>query len=239
MIQKSLAGLLAALAVSALTAAPSIRRVPEGRGDSVVAGRAYQGEELACDLPGSEHIKNIGSKIDRRGMCVFSSVEMAARAQGLEQMRGFRDWCAAHYPGGGWPEKVDKLIAAWCDHGCADWRRQHGEPNAERFRNMPIPPYVQYEGRDPAPVLERCDRTGRLPTVTYGYSPRYGGTIAHVTNAAKFGGKWGVCLDNNFPGEQSYEWMPLPEFVRRIKHPSGSAWLFVWLAPPYALPPHN
>jgi hypothetical protein len=112
-----------------------------GAPSSIIAGRTYDGEEIACDLPGKEHIKNIGSRVDGAGMCVFSSIEMAAVWQGIDSFRGFRDWCATHYPGGGYPAKVDQLIAAYCKAKQID----------------PIPAYVQYEGRDPGPILLLCD----------------------------------------------------------------------------------
>ena len=67
---------------------------------SVVNGVTMEGDSITADLPESEHIKNIGSRLDGAGMCVFSSIEMAARYQGLEEMRGWRDWCAAKYRGG-------------------------------------------------------------------------------------------------------------------------------------------
>jgi hypothetical protein len=106
-------------------------------------------------------------------------------------------------------------------------------------RKFSMPQYLQYEGPRPEPVLEQCERTGRMACITYGYSPRYGGTIAHMVCCVKYGGRWAVCLDNNFPGEQSYEWMSQEELVRRLKHPSGSGWVFVWLAPPPPPVPHN
>ncbi len=185
------------------------------KGTSTVAGRAYQGEELTVDLPGNQQFKNIGSKIDGAGMCVFTSIEMAARWHGMETFRGFRDWCAGKYPGGGYPQKVDKLIAAYC-----------------AAKGITVPPYIQYEGGDVGSVLAACDKTARMACITYGYSPRYGnGTIAHMTCCPKYGGALAVCLDNNFPGEQSYEWMSLGEMQNRVKHPQGSGWVFVWLAP--------
>ena len=203
------------LTITTLLAVACAAPILAQRGGSAVAGRAYEGEELAADLPGREHIKNIGSRLDGAGMCVFSSVEMAARWQGLESFRGWRDWCAQNYRGGGYPSKVDALVKVWCQK-----------------KGIAIPPYVQYEGRDPKPILELCDRTGRMACITYGYSPRYGGgTIYHMTCCPKFGGRWAVCLDNNFPGEDRYEWMMLDEMVRRVKHPGGSAWVFAWLAP--------
>jgi hypothetical protein len=79
-----------------------------------------------------------------------------------------------------------------------------------------------------------------MACVTYGYSPRYGlQTIAHMVCCAKFSGKYAVVLDNNFPGEDSYEWMSLAEMLKRVKHPSGSGWVFVWLAPSPPPVPHN
>jgi hypothetical protein len=190
---------------------------------STIGGRSHQGEELSADLPGRDHIKNIGSKRDGAGMCVFSSIEMAARWQGLEDWRGWRDWCAENYKGGGWPEKVDQLLVAYA-----------------KAKGIKVPQYIQYEGDDIETILSLCDKTGRMACITYGYSPRYGGqTIAHMTCSPKFGGKFGVCLDNNFPGDDRYEWMSLGELVKRIKHPNGSGWVFVWLAPPPPPAPHN
>jgi len=97
---------------------------------SVVAGREYQGETLTVDLPANQHIKNIGSRIDGAGMCVFTSVEMAANWSGLAGWRGFCDWCAQHYPGGGYPQKLDSLIRAYA-----------------KARNLPVPRFLQYRAR--------------------------------------------------------------------------------------------
>ncbi len=185
----------------------------EGRRDSTVAGRQYQGDTLAVDLPGTEQIKNIGSRVDGLGMCVMSSIEMAARAQGLEQYRGLRDWCAK-YPGGAYPSKVDRQLKKYCQD-----------------KGLPDPQYIQYEGPDPRQILKLCSDTGRMACITYAYGPRYPGRIAHMTCCPLFGDKWGVCLDNNFPGEDKYEWMTTDELVNRIKgSPGGSAWVFAWLA---------
>jgi hypothetical protein len=55
----------------------------------------------------------------------------------------------------------------------------------------------------------------------------------------KFRGQWAVALDNNFPGDDSYEWLSLDEMLRRIKYPTGNAWIVVWLTPPPPPVPHN
>lgn len=182
--------------------------------ESFINGISHGNETITCDLPGSQHIKNIGSKKDRAGMCVFSAVEMAALYSGLEQMRGWRDWCANKYDGGAWPEKIDRCLAAY-------------------FKEKNITPisYMQYEGKNPEKVLDLCEKTGRMAGITYGYSPRYGQSIQHMTNAVMFRDDYGVVLDNNFPGEDRYEWVTRKELIRRTIYPNRSAWVFVWLPP--------
>jgi hypothetical protein len=192
---------------------------------SFVNGVTHDGESITADLPESEHIKNIGSRIDRAGMCVFSAIEMAALYQGLEQMRGFRDWCADNYPGGGYPSKVEKLLEAWF-----------------KKNNIPPVPYMQYEGNNPEEILTIVNKTERMACVTYGYSPRYGRSfIAHMVNNVMYGKKYGVVLDNNFVGDGAYEWMEKDELIRRIRLQrggrQGAAWIFVWITPGAPPPP--
>lgn len=191
---------------------------PQPGKSSWVNGPAHDGESITCDLPNSQQMKNIGSKLDNAGMCVFSAVEMAARYQGLEAMRGWRDWCAQNYRGGGYPEKVDKLLAAWWKH-----------------KGIPPIKYMQYQGRNPEDLLTVIDKTRRMGSITYGYSPRYGGYVAHMTNEILYGHKYAVVLDNNFVGDTNYEWMKREELVRRMRlTPNGGqdlAWIFVWITP--------
>jgi len=190
---------------------------------SFINSKSHDGEELSCDLPGSFHMKNIGSAKDGAGMCVDSSIEMAAVWQGLDEYKGFRNYWASVEGGGNMPSGVDRQVKAWCAK-----------------KGIPLTPYVQYQGKDPRPILELCDKTGRMACITYGYSPRYGpGVIYHMTCCPKFSGKYAVCLDNNFPGEESYEWMSLDEMVNRVKFAGGSGWVFVWLVPSPPPIPHN
>lgn len=223
-----------ALIVAFVLGSVALGQRPDG-GGSTVAGPVCDGQELTVDLAPAEQIKNIGSKIDGMGMCVFSAIEMGALAQGLEAMRGWRDWCAARYPGGGFPGKVDKLLAAWWQH-----------------KGITPIPYYQYQGNDPGPVLALIDKTGRMPCLTYGYSPRYGQLIAHMVCAPGYRGQRACVLDNNFVAkrradgtwdEAIYEWMAPAELCRRsrlrINGQLGAAWIFCWLPP--AAPPaaHN
>ncbi len=192
---------------------------------SWTAGETYEGVTIAADLPASQQFKNVGAKRDGAGMCVDSSIEMAARHQGLEQMRGFRDWAAAKFPGGNYPQGVDKQLKIWF---------------AEK-KLAPIP-YLQYEGPAPEIIMDVASKTGRMICLTYGYSPRYGGTkyIAHMVCSPLLGSKYGVILDNNFPLTASkldnYEWMDRGEMIRRNRlqqgGKQGNGWVFLWLAPP-------
>ncbi len=189
---------------------------------SFINGIVHGEYTLTVDLPGSQQFQNIGSKRDGAGMCVFSAIEMAGLACGLEQMRGWRNWCAEKYAGGGWPEKVDVTLRDWF-----------------AYKSIPPIPYIQYEGKDPAPFMDMCEKTRRPFGMTYGYSPRYGRSIQHMVTGVMFRDKYGVVLDNNFPGEDRYEWVERDEFVRRTIYPNRQAWLFCWLPPPPPLSPRN
>lgn len=187
-------------------------------GKAIVNSTMHDGSKIACWLPDNEQMRNIGSKLDGSGMCVCTSIEHAARYQGLDGMRGFRDWAAANYRGGGWPEKVDQLLAAYF-----------------KKKGMTPIPYIQYEGKNPEEVMEVIQRSGRCACITYGYSERYGTRIAHMVNAVLYDSKWCVVLDNNFVGNDKLEWMERPELVRRMRlDMSGrqsTAWVFCWLTP--------
>jgi len=195
---------------------------PSQKGESFVNGRVHGDIEIAADMPGELMFENIPSLKDRAGMCVTTSIEMAGLHQSVPGIKGFRDWCAKE-AGGANSEKVERQIREYYRH-----------------KAMPVPPYIQYEGSDPESLLNKINMTGRMGCITYGYSPRYkdkiGNTlpvIYHMVCFVKYGNRFGVVLDNNFvkPAETTYEWMAHTEFLRRAKHPSGKAWIFVWLDP--------
>jgi hypothetical protein len=179
-------------------------------GPSQVGGRLSPDgkEEIALDLPGSEHMKNVPGR-DGAGCCVFTSIEHAGRWANVEQLRGFQQKVAKNEPGGGWPSKLDRMLAKYA-------------PQVE---------YVQYSGTDPS-ILRLALKTGRMPGVTYGYSPRYGGRIAHMVNLVHLSDRWAAVLDNNFPGENQYEWMSPGEFLYRWKLGDTQGWAVIPLAPP-------
>jgi hypothetical protein len=249
-----------------IVAAPSERVGAESNphGESWVGGRVYQGEAIDVDLPESQQIVNIPSRVgdDGRpaternpgsGMCVTSSAEMAFLWAGEERMRGFRDWAASE-PGGADRAKLDDQIARFC-----------------AAKGIAIPPYVQYEGPDPQPVMEAALRSGRAVGGTYGWSPRYKvfdrrgqpvmdprtgkqaiePFIAHMALYVKAGtGNYVAVLDDNFcgppeakhnfpGGSQAIEWMSPQTAVHRAKWPMRSAWLFIPLSPPPPPSPRN
>ena len=183
--------------------------------------------EVQIDYPLNQRMGNIGSKVDGLGMCVSTSVEMSARCAGLDQMRGFRDYCA-NEPGGAGPSKMDRQIKAFC-----------------QAKGISVPIYVQYQGNDPAAVAMLL-KTCRMPSVTYGGmdSVRYPNAIQHMVNAVSLTDKWACLLDNNETGrpgpvgENGLLWMTPNEFTERFRM-GGGGWVFAWLTPPWPPVPSN
>ncbi len=176
-------------------------------GGSQVGGRTSPDgtEEIQVDLPGGQHLKNAAG-IDGSGLCVFTSIEIAGRWQNVAELQGFQEKMK-HEPGGGYPEKVDAMMRKYAPH----------------VR------YVQYTGKDPS-MIRLALKTGRAACLTYGYSPRYGQRIAHMVDCVHYSDRWAAVLDNNFPGEDRYEWMS-PEELQRRWQMGGGGWLVVLLDP--------
>jgi hypothetical protein len=178
-------------------------------------GPSNHGETITVDLPSSQHKANIA--VRGLGCCVFRSIDHAARYQNVDALINFPEWMRDHRPqieGGGWPEKVRKLI-----------------PQIARERGLPEPEYIQHTGRD----LEFCRlalKTRRYVCVTYDGRDGvfYRGKISHMVNLVHCSEKWAVILDNNNPGK--YLWMTPAEFRER-----WSGWAVVLLpAPPPPVP---
>jgi hypothetical protein len=174
--------------------------------------------ELVCDLPASERKKNIASK--GLGCCVFRSIDYAARWQQVPELYDLPEQLVqAGIPGGGYPEKVDEVLA------------QFG----------PGVSYLQDTSSD-ADILEAILKTGRMPCVTYnGHDCHYAGSIAHMVCLPYFDriSGWACVSDNNFPGENQFVWMGPDDFLKRWKGGGGGGWVFALLAPPPPPPPHN
>jgi len=201
------AALLLALAFACLAAA----RPPAG---ASVGGPEKDGLRIACELPPSMHQKNTGGS-DGAGLCVYASARHAGRLQNDPAFEGLFDWMRKR-PGGSYPSKFKRTLEEFC-----------------KERGLAVPPYVQVESND-LEVLRLACRTGRMPGVTYSFSPtgRYGGQrIAHMVSLVHADEKWFVILDNNFVGEHAYEWLSPAEFARTYAGRSRG-WSVILLTPP-------
>lgn len=166
--------------------------------------------EVACDLPESEKKRNVGGR-DGAGLCVFTSIEYAARWQNETKLKDFQKFMRQE-PGGGWPEKVDRMI----------------EKYAKGVR------YIQSTSKD-WELLKAAVRSGRMPCVTYdGHDPHYSGSIAHMVSLAHADDKWVAVTDNNYPGDSQHVWMTPEDFKRR-----WDGWAVYLLSPPPPPPPRN
>ncbi|MEI7685257.1 MAG: hypothetical protein WCL32_09535 [Planctomycetota bacterium] len=189
-------------------------------GKATVGGPvAPDGVEVQNDFPREFHIRNRGGS-DGAGLCVFASLQQSAKWQDVEPLTGVFEWMKTR-PGGGWPEKVDRVVDDMC-----------------RAKKLKKPAYLQIEGTDFELVRRAC-RLGRMPAVTYAFSPsgRYGGArIAHMVNLLHADERWCAVLDNNFPG--TIEWMTPAEF-QRVWTGGGQGWAVILLADGPPPPPVN
>lgn len=204
---------LASAAISALALfagsdlGPSI--VIETGEKEVANGPEHEGVQARIDLPPSMHVKNsVGT--DGSGLCVFATLQMCAYYQDIPALQDLVNRMHREMAGGGYPEKVEQVIQKYAD--------------GQRIE------IFQYQGKDPA-TLDLAMKTGRPCGVTYGYGAFYNNqTIAHMVLLAHLDDKWAAIIDNNNPAY--WTWMSREEFLRRWKHPYGTGWAYVLLAPP-------
>lgn len=189
-------------------------------GEPVEGGGSHGGVEVTCDLPADLRMKNVGGR-DGAGLCVFTSIAHSARYQNETRLVDFQAKMKAE-PGGGYPEKVDRMI------------EKYGK-GAE---------YVQHQGGD-LEFLYRAIRSGRMPSVTYsGRDPHYGRQrVSHMVNLVHLDPpdktpRLAAILDNNFPGENELVWMTAEEFQSRWKDMQGG-WAVILLAPTPPPVPRN
>lgn len=189
------------------------------RAASVGGDVTPDGKPCQVVLPQSQRLHNKGGS-DGSGLCVFTSIDHAARVSNVPALVGFRDWMTK-YPGGGYPSKVDTMIAKIC-----------------KDRGLDPPAYVQVEGMD-LDVLQKACESGRMPAITYSVSAtkRYGGQwIAHMVNLTHSDGtNWGI-LDNNY--EKEIEWLNTTEF-KRTYYGKGKGWCVILLNPGFPPDPKN
>jgi hypothetical protein len=188
-----------------------------------VAGPVHpDGTEVDLDLPADRHQRNAAGT-DGAGLCVFTSIGMAADWANEPALVDLRDYMR-RFPGGGYPQKVTEVITRRC-----------------RALGVPEPAYLQVQGHD-LDLLARAVRGGHLACVTYCHSPtgRYGGRrVAHMVNcvAARAGParRWAV-LDNNYPG--TIEWLTEDQF-RTAYTGLGGGWAVILLKPGPPPAPRN
>lgn len=179
------------------------------------------GVRATIDLPGDQHMKNIGSHVDGYGMCVSTSNEVAARWQNIPELYGIRDYLAKK-PGGSWPELYAADIKEYCSK-----------------RGVTVPLHIQHTGGD-IEFLRLGVKTRRMLSITYaGLDNFYGNnTVSHMVNLAHLDGKLGAVIDNN--EATRWRWMSDQELVNRwlgrrdngAKTRVGGGWLVVYLGPP-------
>lgn len=169
-------------------------------------------KEVVCDLPENEKKRNTGGR-DGLGLCVFSSIEYAARWQNERRLIDFQKQMKQE-PGGGYPEKVDRMIKKYADGT----------------------PYLQHTGGD-YEFLVTAIRSGRMPGVTYnGHDPHYSGSIAHMVSLIYADQEVAAITDNNHPRDSEIVWMSREDFIRRWRG-SGGGWAVVLLKGPPPPPP--
>jgi hypothetical protein len=189
---------------------------PEAPGDRIQLGDTHppDGTKVQIDFPLERDMRNIGSKVDGKGMCVMTSAERAADWSGLDELKGIRDY-AAKDPGGCYPEKFDSQVKRYC-----------------KAKGIDIPNYLFYLGRDQT-ILELALRSGRMPAISYSGRDgvQYKGPIAHVTNLVHFNNGWAGVYDNNYDAHKRI-WLPEKEFLARWADGRSLGWAIVWLDPP-------
>jgi hypothetical protein len=172
-------------------------------------------EPINCHLPGSFHLKNVGGS-DGAGLCVFASASHAGVWQSEEAFRAIFQWMRK-YPGGGYPEKFDRMLAKLC---------------AEK--GLPVPKYFHVEEND-FELIKLASKNHVYLCVTYSRSPtgRYGGSkIAHMVNMPHCSDKWIAIHDNNYPGENAYEWMSPETYFKTCMVGGEKMWAIVLLTTP-------
>ena len=170
---------------------------------------------MRCPLPGERHQEN-RTGTDRTGLCVWASLKHTGDWQGEQCFYELFE-VMLKKPGGGWPSRVDEEVDAWI--------KRTGKPK---------PQYLQVQNAD-LEVLKAASLRGLMPAVTYGKSPtgRYDGRrIMHMVSLVHATDKWFCVLDNNYIGEQRFEWMTPSEFAASYVGTNGRGWSVISLASP-------
>lgn len=195
---------------------------PLGTGARVGGFDRPDGKTIHCPLPGDQHRKNISSRGE--GCCTQTSVNHSARWQNIPALIDFHEWVRQKgLPGGGYPERMAQRI-----------------PACSKDRGYPTPLFMQVENND-LEILKLACKTGRMPGVTYSFSPtgRYnGGRISHMVSLVGADDDFFTVLDNNYVGEDAFEHMTPQEFLRTYSG-GRTGWSVILLDPPPPPAPWN
>ncbi len=177
-------------------------------------------EVVMIDLPRQCRMKNVGGR-DGAGLCVFTSINHMAFWQSVGWLQDLQKRMRAK-PGGGYPEKVDRMLEEFYDGKIQGEYVQNTDCSLDFLRD----------------VLE----TGRMPGITYNgvLDPNYGYkkishmlNLIHLTGPSEAGLGWAAVFDNNFidPEKQAVwmrpdalDWMLTDGHTRK-------GWAIVLLAP--------
>jgi hypothetical protein len=179
----------------------------------------------ACDMITPKLVQlNCRSKIDKRGCCVFTSAEAVLLYHHLEEWRGFRDWVASKYPGGGNPAKLRACMEAYA-----------------KEKGISVPRFLQAEGHPDSvmPLIRLAIKTGRPCGVSDCGNPgNYDGEpVNHFTCLIHCDDQHMVFVDNNYiyadPVSLNEGLRRLTTMVNQKKQPIKSdMWAFIVLEPP-------
>lgn len=184
-----------------------------------ITGPRHEGRTVKCDLPISQQLDNRAG-IDGVGLCVPTSVEMAARWKGVKELYGFRDY-RTQFTGGDGPERLSAFVK--------EYSRLRGRELIEGVD------WGQTFTQDPRVIDTILDNYG-IACIAYGRSPRYSTPILHMVCLVMLDAEYGVILDNNFPG--TYEWVGREEVIDRWKTMKFLGGWVVWVngSPPPPVP---
>jgi hypothetical protein len=122
------------------------------------------------------------------GCCSFRALDYCARLQDEEALVGLPEKMVHdHIPGGGYPEKVDRVIAKYAP-SAHYWNDTSGDTR----------------------ILTAAWRSQRPVCIDYsGHDPHYQGSIAHCVTLIAYDPDhdWTAILDNNYPKIDQIVWM--------------------------------
>ena len=212
-----------------LTAIVSCLIAAWGRRAATVAALLLATMPLAAQTPDEPMVdlttlgyvkKNLASRINGAGCCVFASQDASFRSQYADHMNGYLEWVAQNLPGGGYPSRVTQYMEEFC-----------------RSRNIAVPDYTQIVGDEAIHAIREALEDGRSPAVTYSGDPSfYGGPVPHMVNAVYLDDRFAAVVDNNRPGQ--IEWMSAETFIKRHRY-FDRGWAIVYHGKPQLPRPVN